>query len=119
MRGKVIGDLPEQSAHISVMFARDIGAIEPVGASGRDVRADGTLEYTVLPGRYSVEVCEFSPAEPDGRTHMFRQFGKATINVAKEDLNGVEIHVSSEFPSLCATVFRIPRAAEVKSLTHA
>jgi hypothetical protein len=96
VRGKVIGDLPEQSAHISVMFARDIGALEPVGASGPDVRADGTFEYTVLPGRYSVEVCEFSPAEPDGRIRMFRPFGKATINVAEADLNGVEIHVSSE-----------------------
>ena len=97
VRGKVIGDLPEQRAHISVMFAREIGTIDPVGgASGPTVQADGTFEYAALPGRYSIEVCEFLPPEPDDRTRMLRRFGKATINVAEADLDGVEIQISSE-----------------------
>jgi hypothetical protein len=96
VRGKVIGDLPEQPARISVMFARDIGASDHMGGAGVPVQADGTFEYATLPGRYSLEVCEFSPPEPDGRTHMLRRFGKATINVAEADLDGVDIQISSE-----------------------
>jgi hypothetical protein len=97
VRGKVIGDLPEQHARISVMFAREIGTIDPVGgASGSTVQADGTFECAALPGRYSIEVCEFSPPEPDGRTRMLRRFGKAKINVPEADLNGVEVQISSE-----------------------
>jgi len=69
IRGRVIGALPEQ-------------------------HGDGTFEHVALPGRYSIEVCEFSPPEPDGRTRMLRRFGKATINVAEADLDGVEIQIS-------------------------
>jgi hypothetical protein len=96
IRGKVIGDLPEQHARISVMFAREIGAIENMGGAGAAVQADGNFEYAALPGRYSLEICEFSPPEPDGRTHMLRRFGKSTINVAEADLDGVEIQILSE-----------------------
>lgn len=97
VRGKVIGDLPEQRAHISVMFGREIGIIDdPVGgASGPTVQADGTFEYSVLPGHYSVEVCEFSPPETDGRTRLLRRIGKTTINVAEADLDDIEIQISS------------------------
>jgi len=76
VRGKVIGGLPEQPARISVMFARDIGAIDHMGGASVPVQADGTFEYATLPGRYSLEVCEFSSPEPDGRTYMLRSFGK-------------------------------------------
>jgi hypothetical protein len=73
------------------------GTIDPVGgASGPTVQADGTFEYAALPGRYSIEVCEFSPTEPDGRIRMLRRFGKATINFAEADLDGVETQISSE-----------------------
>jgi hypothetical protein len=97
VRGKLIGDLPEQRARISVMFAREIGTIDPVGgASGSTVQVDGTFECVALPGRYSIEVCEFSPPEPDGRTRMLRRFGKGTINVPEADLDGVEIQICSE-----------------------
>jgi hypothetical protein len=97
VHGKLIGDLPEQRARISVMFAREIGMIDPVGgASGSPVQVDGTFECVALPGRYSIEVCEFSPPEPDGRTRMLRRFGKATINVPEADLDGVEIQICSE-----------------------
>jgi Carboxypeptidase regulatory-like domain len=96
IRGRLIGALPEQHTRISVMFARDIGAIDSVGgAGGSTVRPDGTFEYMALPGRYSIEVCEFSPPEPDGRTRMLRRFGKAAINVPEADLDGVEIQISS------------------------
>jgi len=96
VRGKVIGDLPEQRARISVMFAREIGAIDPVGgAGGPALLADGSFEHTILRGRYSIEVCEFSPPEPDGRTRILRRFGKATIEVADADQNGFEIQISS------------------------
>jgi hypothetical protein len=54
IRGKVIGDLPEQHARISVMFAREIGAIENMGGAGAAVQADGNFEYAALPGRYSL-----------------------------------------------------------------
>jgi hypothetical protein len=95
IRGRVIGALPEQHGRISVMFSRDIGAIDSVGGgSGSTVRPDGTFEHVALSGRYSIEVCEFSPPEPDGRTRMLRRFGKATINVAEADLDGVEIQIS-------------------------
>jgi len=95
IRGKVIGALPEQHGRISVMFARNIGAIDSVGgAGGPTVRSDGTFEHVVLRGRYLIEVCEFSPPEPDGRTRMLRRFGKATINVPEADLDGVEIQIS-------------------------
>jgi hypothetical protein len=97
VRGKLIGDLPEQRARISVMFAREIGTIDPVGgASGSTVQADGTFECLALPGRYSIEVCEFSPPETDGRARMLRRFGKATINVPEADLDAVEIQICSE-----------------------
>jgi hypothetical protein len=78
------------------MFAREIGAIENMGGAGAAVQADGNFEYAALPGCYSLEICEFSPPEPDGRTHMLRRFGKSTINVAEADLDGVEIQISAE-----------------------
>ncbi len=100
VRGRVIGDLPEQPARISVMFAREVGALDHVGGAAAAVQASGTFECATLPGRYSLEVCEFSPPEPNGRTHLLRRWGKATINVAEADLDGVEIQVSSEDPAL-------------------
>lgn len=79
------------------MFARDIGAIDPVGgASGASLQADGTFEHTALPGRYSVEVCEFLPPEVDGRTRALRRLGKGSINVVDSDLVGLEIQISTE-----------------------
>lgn len=91
------GDLPEQHARVSVMFARDIGAIDPVGGgSGATVQADGTFEYSALPGRYSLEVCESSSPDPSGQARMLRRFGKSAIYVAKADMDGVKIRISSK-----------------------
>jgi|GEM_PF-3461795 len=95
VRGRIIGNLPEKHERISVMFARDIGAIEPVGGTGgHALHEDGTFEDTVLPGRYIVEVCEFAQPEPNGRTHGLRKFGNITIDVTDADLDGIEIPIS-------------------------
>ncbi len=97
VRGKVTGPLPEERSHISVMFARDVGAIDQIGGgSGAQVQPDGSFEYMAQRGRYSLEVCEFTPPEPTGRTHLVRRFGTGTITVADEGLSAVEITVSSE-----------------------
>jgi Carboxypeptidase regulatory-like domain len=95
VRGKVIGELPAERGRISVMFTRDMGTLDPVGGgSGASVQSDGTFEYMAQPGRYTAEICEFSPPEPSGRTQMLRRLGTATLAVAG-DLAGFRIHVSS------------------------
>jgi hypothetical protein len=96
VRGKVIGELPVEHGRISVMFTRDFGTIDPIGGgSGAAVQPDGTFEHMAQTGRYSVEICEFSPPEASGRTHMLRRFGSAAVAVAGDDLSGVEIHISA------------------------
>jgi hypothetical protein len=67
VRGKVVGDLPEQRTRIQVMFAGEVGALEPVGGAAATVQAGGRFECATLPGRCSLEVCEFSGPEPNGR----------------------------------------------------
>ena len=59
------------------------------------MQADGTFEYSALPGHYSVELCEFSSPEIHGRTRLLRRMGKTTINVTEADLDGIEIQISS------------------------
>jgi len=95
VRGRVVGELPAERARISVMFTRDIGTLEPVGGgSGASMQPDGTFEHVAQSGRYSVEICEFSPPEPSGRTYILRRYGTAAIAVA-DDSSGFEIQVSS------------------------
>jgi hypothetical protein len=95
VRGKVIGELPAERGTISVMFTRDTGTLDPLGGgSGASVQPDGTFECMAQSGRYAAEICEFSPPEPSGRTHMLRRFGTAAIAVAG-DLSGFHIHISS------------------------
>jgi len=100
VRGKVTGTLPQDRTHISVMFARDFGALDQIGGgTGTRVQPDGSFEYMAQRGRYSAEICEFTPPESTGRTHLVRRFGTGTITVGDGDLSGVEIPVSSESQS--------------------
>lgn len=96
VRGRIIGKLPEPPHHVSVMFSRDIGSIDRLGSGGSRVQADSTFEDRVLPGRYFVEVCEFSQLEPDGRTRLICRLGKTSVNVVDTDVNDVEISVSPD-----------------------
>jgi Carboxypeptidase regulatory-like domain len=96
VRGKVKGDLPTGRTRISVMFSRTMGIIDGVGGSaGASVEQDGTFESQVRSGVYSLEVCEFSPPEPGGRTRILRQLATAHIEVTTADLCGVEINIPS------------------------
>jgi hypothetical protein len=59
------------------------------------VEQDGTFESQVQSGAYSLDVREFSPPEPDGRTRMLRKLATANMRVTTGDLYGVEIHIPS------------------------
>ncbi len=96
VRGKVTGDLPTERTRINVMFTRTMGTIDASGwGGGALLERDGTFECQVQSGVYSVEVCEFSPAEPDGRTRMLRNLATTNIRVTNADLSGIEIHIPS------------------------
>jgi hypothetical protein len=94
VRGKVTGELPTEHTRINVVFSRTMGTIDGVGGgAGALVEPDGSFESQVQPGAYSLDVCEFSPPEPGGRTRMLRKLASATIQVATADLHGVEIRI--------------------------
>lgn len=96
VRGKVTGELPTGHHRISVMFSRTMGTIEGIGGgSGPKMEQDGTFEHPVQSGDYSVEVWEFAPPEPDGRTSVLRKFASTNIRVSDADLDGIEIHIAS------------------------
>jgi Carboxypeptidase regulatory-like domain len=96
VRGKVTGDLPIERTRINVMFSRTMGTIDGVGGgAGALVEPDGTFESQVQSGVYSLDVCEFSPPEPGGRTRMLRKLATANIQVTNADLYGVEIQIPS------------------------
>jgi hypothetical protein len=96
VRGKVTGDLPTERTRINVVFSRTMGTIDGVGGgAGALVEKDGTFESQVQSGVYSLDVCEFSPPEPDGRTRMLRKLATANIRVTTGDLYGVEIQIPS------------------------
>jgi hypothetical protein len=96
VRGKVTGDLPKGPNRINVMFSRTMGTIDGVGGSGGpEVEQDGTFEHQVQSGDYAVEVWEFAPPEPDGRTRVLRKFAAANLRVTDADLYGVAIHIPS------------------------
>jgi hypothetical protein len=59
------------------------------------VEQDGTFEHQVQSGDYAVEVWEFAPPEPDGRTRVLRKFAAANLRVTDADLYGVAIHIPS------------------------
>jgi hypothetical protein len=94
VRGKVTGDLPTERTRINVRFTRTMGTIDASGWGGAALlEKDGTFECQVQSGVYSVEVCEFSPPEPDGRTRMLRNFAATNIRVTNADFSGIEIHI--------------------------
>jgi hypothetical protein len=96
VRGKVTGDLPRGPIRINVMFSRTMGTIDVIGGGGGPkVEQDGTFDCQVQSGDYSVEVWEFSPPEPDGRTSVLRKLADANLRVTDADLYGVEIHIPS------------------------
>jgi hypothetical protein len=96
VRGKVTGDLPTGPNRINVMFSRTMGTIDGVGGGGGPkVEQDGSFEYQAQSGAYSVEVCEFSPLDPDGRSRMLRKLATASIRVTNADLDGIEIYIPS------------------------
>jgi hypothetical protein len=96
VRGKVTGDLPEGPHRINVMFSRTMGTIDGVGGSGGPkVEQDGTFEHQVQSGDYAVEVWEFAPPGPDGRTKVLRKFAATNIRVTDANLDGIEIHIPS------------------------
>lgn len=96
VRGELTGDLPRGPNRINVMFSRTMGTIDGVGGSGGPmVDQDGTFEYQAQSGVYSVEVCEFSPLDPDGRSRMLRKLATASIRVTNADLDGIEIYIPS------------------------
>jgi hypothetical protein len=94
VRGKVTGVLPTERTRINVVFWRTMGTIEGVGGgAGALVEPDGTFESQVQAGVYSLDVCEFSPPEPGGRSHMLRKFATTNIRITNADLYGIEINV--------------------------
>jgi hypothetical protein len=96
VRGKVIGELPIGPHRINVMFSRTMGTIEVIGGGGGpQMEQDGIFEHQVQSGDYVVEVWEFSPPEPDGRTSVLRKFAATNIRVTNADLDGIEIHIPS------------------------
>jgi carboxypeptidase family protein len=96
VRGKVTGHLPTERTPINVMFWRTMGTVDGIcGGAGALVEPDGTFESRVQSGVYSLDVCEFSAAEPGGRTRMLQKFATANIQVTNADLYGVEIHIPS------------------------
>jgi len=99
VRGRVTGDLPKVPNRINVMFSRTMGTIDILGGGGGPrVEQDGTFEYQVQSGDYSVEVWEFAPPEPDGRTRVLRSFAVTNITIIRvtnADLYGIEIHILS------------------------
>jgi hypothetical protein len=96
VRGKVTGELPTESHRISVMFSRTMGTIDVIGGSGGSrVGQDGSFEHQAQSGDYTVEVWEFAPPEPDGRTSALRKFAATNVRVTTADLDGIEIHISS------------------------
>lgn len=97
IRGKVIGDLPGDRAHTSVMFRRDFGTIDDIGGgSGSPVQADGSFEQMNPQGIYTAELSEFSAPDGDGRVHLVRRFGNVRLDMTHGNLYDVEIHVSSD-----------------------
>lgn len=96
VRGKVTGKLPTEPHRINVMFSRTMGTIDVIGGGGGPtVGQDGTFEHQVQSGDYAVEVWEFAPPEPDGRTSVLRKFAATNIRVTNADLDGIEIRISS------------------------
>ena len=94
VEGRVVGILPSERDHISIQFRRDFGTLDPVGwAGGARIQSDGRFEGLEQPGRYTAEVCQFCPPEPNGRTYLIQSFGSTTFTVGSEDLFGVEIRV--------------------------
>jgi hypothetical protein len=76
------------------VYARYRCTLDPVGGgSGAPVQLDGTFEFAVQSGRYSAEICEFSPPYPSGRTNLLRRFGTADFAVAGD-------YMVSKFSSL-------------------
>jgi hypothetical protein len=79
-----------------VMFSRTMGTIDVIGGSGGSkMGQDRTFEHQVQSGDYAVEVWEFAPPEPDGRTSALRKFAATNIRVTNTDLDGIEIHIPS------------------------
>jgi hypothetical protein len=73
-----------------------MGTIDVIGGGGGPkMEQDGTFEYHVQSGDYTVEVWEFAPPEPDGRTSVLQKFASANIRVTDADLDGIEIHIPS------------------------
>jgi hypothetical protein len=96
VRGTVTGELPTWPHRVNVMFSRKMGTIDVMGgASGAKVEQDGTFEHPAQPGDYAVEVWEFAPPEPDGRTHVLRKFAAIEIRVTNADLDGIKIRIPS------------------------
>jgi hypothetical protein len=96
VRGKITGELPTGPHRIDVMFSRTMGTIDVIGGcGGAKMEQNGTFEYHVQSGDYTVEVWEFAPPEPDGRTSVHRKFASANIRVTDADLDGIEIHIPS------------------------
>jgi hypothetical protein len=96
VRGKVTGELPTGPHRINVMFSRTMGTIDVIGGGGgTKMEPDGTFEHHVQSGDYILEVWEFAPPEPDGRTSVLRKFASANIRVTDADLDEIEIHIPS------------------------
>ena len=95
VRGKVTGSLPEEYSRISVLFARDLGAVDQIGgASGARVQPDGSFEFMAQQGHYAAEICEFAPPDASGRTYVLRCFGTGSITVTDKDLSGVQFEIA-------------------------
>jgi hypothetical protein len=73
-----------------------MGTIDVIsGGDGAKVEPDGTFEHHMQSGDYTLEVWEFAPPEPDGRTSVLRKFAAANIRLTDADLDGIEIHIPS------------------------
>jgi hypothetical protein len=93
VRGRVTGELPEDSANIFVHFMRDVGMLDDFGSVGSPVHPDGTFEGYAQPGRYKLLVWEMAPPQPNGYTRGIKQFASVEVTVGDRDVEGIEIHV--------------------------
>jgi hypothetical protein len=96
--GRVRGrsqDLPER---LVVMWQRDIGIAGGVGAMGFSIGPDGTFSGPLLTGTYHASVHEMAPPEENGRTYSVRQLSPVITALIEEDLEALEIPLSTPDP---------------------
>ena len=74
-------------SRVSVLFQRDMGILPDVGGTGLHVGVDGTFHGILLKGTYTASVHEMAEQGPSGFTRSVRNFGGASVVIARDTLD--------------------------------